>query len=72
MPVDWCPQYGVKDSQAQKDGDWYAAANGGPTWNEGEEILLLPSLDGHRIRTMAFQVAKVNKPLASVGKLLDT
>ena len=30
LPVEWCPQYAVRESQARTDGDWYTAANGDP------------------------------------------
>ena len=70
MPVDWCPHYVTVAGQAKQDGDYYTAANGEPIYNEGEKELLLVTIDNRQLRTMTFQVAKVNKALGAVSQIV--
>ena len=71
MPSDWRPHCPTQVSQAQKDGDFYTAANGDPIFNEGEKTLWVTSKDSYSKRRMTFQLAKVNKALGSVSQIVQ-
>ena len=70
IPVDWCKQYPIRESQGQRDGDFYTAANGDIIYPEGEKLLTLCSMDGSQWRQMKFQLAKVGKALGSVSQIV--
>ena len=71
MPSGWLPWLKARPSAGSVKGLHYVAANGARIANEGEQAVEFVTEEGSRGRWM-FHVAKVNKPLASVGKLLDT
>ena len=61
----------VRPSQASRDGVHYVAANGGRIPNEGEADFPFCTREGQSFSWL-FQVAEVNKILASVSALVDT
>ena len=71
MPSGWLPWVKSRPSAGSVRGLHYVAANGARIANEGEQSVELMTEEGSKGK-WTFQVAKVNKPLASVGKLLDT
>ena len=71
MPSGWLPWLRARPSAGSVRGLHYADANGARIANEGEQTVELLAEEGSNGR-WAFHVAKVNKPLAPVGKLLDT
>ena len=61
----------VRPSEASRAGVHYVAANDGRIRNEGEADLDFMSKEGHE-HSWTFQIAEVNKVLASVSHLVDT
>lgn len=70
MPSGRLPWIKSRPSAGSVRGLRYVAANGAKIANEGEQAVEFMTA-GSRGR-WTFQIATVNKPLASVGKLLDT
>jgi hypothetical protein len=68
MPSDWYPEYKAMESEEQKAGVKYVAANGKVLEDEGCKILNVVLEDGKE-RTMKFNLAKVTKPLAAVSQI---
>ena len=71
MPSDWFPDHATQESPGSKDGVFYTTADGTPIYNEGEKTLTMATLDGDQMRRMTFQLAKVNKALGSVSKIVS-
>ena len=63
------PGYQVSEGAGSKAGGCFIAANGEPIPNKGEMTLDLMS--GDKAITSKFQVAKISRPLWSVGKSCD-
>ena len=61
----------VRPSEASRAGVHYVAANGSRIPNEGETDLSFEDKDGIK-HSWCFQVAEVNKVLASVSSMVDT
>ena len=61
----------IRSSEASRAGVHYVACNNGRIPNEGEADLAFKSVEGHEHR-WTFQIAEVNKVLASVSALFDT
>ena len=61
----------VRQSQASRDGVHYVAANGSRIRNEGEVDFKFETKNGDK-HSWVFQVAEVNKVLASVSSLVDS
>ena len=61
----------IRSSEASRAGVHYVACNNGRIPNEGEADLAFKSVEGHEHR-WTFQIAEVNKVLASVSALVDT
>ena len=70
MPIGWIAFLVTMVSAGSLRGLHYVAANGSRIPNEGQQLLNLMSKEGV-IAALTFQMAKVNKPLASVAKLID-
>ena len=75
MPSDWLDMFELRESVGSRRGQTYVAAakNGKPILNEGEKVVKFftkPSLKAKR-RKLIFQIAKVNKMLASVAGFCD-
>ena len=70
IPTEWFPLHGVQESHGSKSGVYYTTADGTPVYNEGEKTLTMSTLDGEHARKMTFQVARVNKALGSVSKIV--
>jgi hypothetical protein len=70
MPENWFPLHDIQESEGSKNGMFYTTADGTPVYNEGEKTLTLSTPDGGQARKMTFQVAKVNKALGSVSKIV--
>ena len=75
MPSDWLEMFELRESTGSKKGQTYVAAakDGKPIVNEGEKTIKFyakPSLKAQK-RKLIFQVAKVNKILASVAGFCD-
>jgi len=69
MSKEHCPGYLVQPSVASKAGKGFIAAGGNKIANEGEACLNLRS--GQQKMTSTFQIARVTRPLMSVGKICD-
>ena len=61
----------IRQSKASKDGVHYVAANGARIRNEGEVDFRFETKNGEK-HSWVFQVAEVNKVLASVSSLVDS
>ena len=70
MPSGWIPWIRTKPSAGSIRGLPSVVANGAQIANDGEQAVEFMTEEGSRGR-WTFQIAKVNKPLASVSKLLD-
>ena len=75
MPSDWLEMFELRESTGSKKGQTYVAAakDGKPIVHEGEKTINIyakPSLKAQK-RKLIFQVAKVNKMLASVEGFCD-
>ena len=68
MPTDWYPEYKAMESEEQKAGVRYVAADGKIIHDEGCKVLNVVLEDGQE-RTMKFNLAKVTKPLAAVSQI---
>ena len=69
IPNDWFIEHELRESEGQRLGAYYVAANGAPIRNEGERTLAMVTQEG-QVRQMVFQVAKTKKALASVSKIV--
>ena len=58
----------IIETQASKDGTYYVAATGDRVYNEGEKKVTCTTPEGN-VQSWMFQVADVNKPLASVSRI---
>ena len=58
------------NTNSQKFGMKYTAAGGKPIYNEGVRTLVGEDAQGHK-RRVDFQVADVNKPLASLRRIVE-
>ena len=63
------PGYSIEPSAASLAGKGFVSANNGRIPNEGQAELNLA--DGRRKLRSTFQVAKVNRPLMSIGRICD-
>ena len=75
MPTGWLDMFELRESVGSKKGQTYIAAakDGKPIMNEGEKTIKFyakPSKNAEK-RKFTFQVAKVNKMLASVAGFCD-
>ena len=61
----------IRPSEASRAGIHYVAANNGRIANEGEADFAFETTEGHEWN-LTFQVAEVNKALASVSTLVDS
>ena len=59
------------ENAASKDGTYYVAASGDRIYNEGEKRVTCVTPEGHR-QSWMFQVADVNKVLASVSRICES
>ena len=66
------PGYVVEESPGSRVGQGFIVGNGARVTNDGQSLLSLQSASGkeHTMSSM-FQVAKVSRPLMSVGRLCD-
>ena len=64
------PGYVVEASPGSKAGQGFIVGNGARVTNDGQSVLNLQSDQEHTMST-TFQVAKVSRPLMSVGRLCD-
>ena len=60
----------IIETQAAKDGMYYISATGDRVYNEGERRVTVTMPEGHR-QSMMYQVADVNKVLASVSRICE-
>jgi len=67
LPKAFFPEVPTK-TDGPKVGMKYTAANGKPIYNEGVKTLVGKTVEGHR-KKIDFEVADVNKPLASFRKI---
>ena len=70
MPIGWIAFLVTMVSAGSLRGLHYVAANGSRIPNEGQQLLKFMSKEGVTA-ALTFQISKVNKPLASVAKLID-
>ena len=70
IPSDWLKWFVLEASEGSKRGQKFIAATGQGIKNEGQRTVKLSTDDGKR-RRMTFQVAQVNKILASVAGIYD-
>ena len=70
---DDCPGYVITESDGSKSGQNFVVGNGGRLKNMGQWNLNLeaPKCQGSNSVTSIFQVAKVTRPLMSVGHICD-
>ena len=68
MPADMATDFPVTESPGSESGQYYVSATGDHVANLGQRRLRMLTAEG-QLRSMAFQVAKVKKPLASVSKI---
>ena len=61
----------IRPSEASRAGIHYVAANNGRIANEGEADFAFETTEGHNLE-WTFQIAEVNKALASVSSLVDS
>ena len=74
LPKDMLPNEVLVEGDAKRAGVQYVAANGAPMPNRGEKRVRFRSgVDGSKkgLNSIRFQVTDVNKPLASVSRMLD-
>ena len=70
-PSDMLPHIPKRESPGSKKGVTYGAANGGILRNEGEKDITGKDCKGHN-KKVTVQLAKVTKPLYSIGKSVKT
>ena len=72
MPMGWLPVFlfAIMQSIGSRSGLHYVAADGTRIPNMGQQLVRFMTLDGQWVELM-FQVAAINKPLASVSKLTE-
>ena len=70
IPSDWLKWFVLEASEGSKRGQKFIAATGQGIKNEGQRTVKFSTEDGKR-RRMTFQVAQVNKILASVAGICD-
>ena len=61
----------IVETPASKDGTYYVAATGDRVYNEGERRITCVTPEGH-VQSWMFQVADVNKVLASVSRICES
>lgn len=71
IPKGWVAFVRILESLGSRMGVTYIAANGSKIHNEGEQKIPFMTREGSWME-FVFQVAKVNKPLLSVSKLIDS
>ena len=69
-PPDAANTFPLVETQATKDGLYYISATGDRVYNEGERRVTVTMPDGHQ-QSMMYQVAEVNKVLASVSRICE-
>ena len=70
IPSDWLKWFILEPSEGLQRGQKFIAATGKGIKNKGQRTVRFTTEDGKR-RRMTFQVAKVNKILASVAGICD-
>ena len=70
-PPDVATSFPIVETAASKEGTYYVAATGDRVYNEGERRVTCTTTDGHR-QSWMFQVAEVNKVLASVSRICES
>ena len=70
MPSRWLRHLTLEPSEGSRRGQNFVAANNQPMKNEGQRTVRFRTFDGSR-RQMVFQVAAVNKILASIAGICD-
>ena len=68
LPAKMFPEI-VANKSGSKVGVKYTAANGKAIYNEGSKTLVGKTKEGHK-KKIEFEVADVNKPLASLRKIV--
>ena len=68
LPHDWFPE--IKAQKSSESATTYASADGSILQNKGRKTLEGYNAEGNKVR-MEWQLAKVTKPLMSVGRLTD-
>ena len=70
-PPHAAPMFPTIETEAAKDGTYYIAATGDRVYNEGEKRVTCVTPEGHQ-QSWMFQVADVNKVLASVSRICES
>ena len=70
MPEDWLPTHEIRESPGSKKNQYYVMADGGKVCNEGQQEVVVSTMDGSQCRKMVFQVAAVKKALGSVSQMV--
>ena len=72
VPSGWLHMFALEESVGSRNGQAYTAAakNGKPIYNEGQKLIKFTTVDGQKKKVL-FQVAKVNKALASIAGICD-
>ena len=70
-PPDAGDTFPLVETQAAKDGLYYISATGDRVYNEGERRITVTMPEGHK-QSMMYQVAEVNKVLASVSRICES
>jgi len=65
------PGYVVEASPGSRAGQGFIVGNGARVTNDGQSVLSLQGGDKEHTMSTTFQVAKVSRPLMSVGRLCD-
>ena len=70
-PPDVATSFPIIETKASKEGVYYISASGDRIYNEGEKRVTCTTQEGHR-QSWMFQVADVNKVLASVSRMCES
>ena len=68
MPSSWCPHVPTEETTESKAGEFFRAANGEKTVNEGKKVVSLMAREGVT-RDMKFIACEVSKALGSVSQI---
>ena len=71
LPVEMLPGEETVEGESKRKGVRYVAAKGGKMENHGEKRVRFRWNGSEAVNSITFQVTGVNKPLASVSRILD-
>ena len=68
MPTNWRSHVPIRETQQSQAGEYFKAANGERTYNEGQRMITMMTQEGIK-RDMEFTVCGVSKALGSVSQM---